>query len=134
AGCDLGPGDDGPTRGWQPLQRVAIYRRINRRVHSIIVYIADNSDHGQQSQVAIHVSELNRLANRIFIGPVLLNERLAHYGCVRSIWLIARIEGPAAQYWDLHRRKITGAGGTIISVSLPGRVVVKHKRAAWSIA
>src|SRR4029453_9835800 len=98
------------------------------------MHITHHSNNVQQSQVAIHVSKLDRLTNRIPIGPVLLHKRLADKRCMGVRWSVGRIKHTPAQQGNTQRREIAGAREPVISTSLLGWIVVDQKRSVWSIS
>src|SRR5881628_2450326 len=54
--------------------------------------VAHDPDDGQQTQVAIHVSKLNRAADRVLIWPTVARKRFADHGNVRSIRAVVLVE------------------------------------------
>ena len=58
--------------------------------------VAHDPDDRQQAQVAVHVSELDRAADRVLAGPALARERLADHGDVRRVGAVAVVEDAPA--------------------------------------
>jgi hypothetical protein len=69
----------------RPLEIVHVDCRSRVDVQATIAHIANNSDDVQQTEIAIHVAELDLLSDRIAVGSILPHERLADECCVRRV-------------------------------------------------
>ena len=54
--------------------------------------VANDADDGQQTQVAIHVSKLNRVADGVLIWPAVARKRFTDHGNVRRVRAVALVE------------------------------------------
>jgi len=91
------------------------------------MHVTHNADDMQQTQVSVHIPELNALAYRVFIGPILPPERLADDSRMRRIGLVAGIKRATLEQRDTHCRKIAGSGQTILRITRLRRVVINQK-------
>ena len=76
----------------RPLEQVDVDGRTRRRVEPVVVRVAHDPDDGQQTQVAIHVSELDRVADRVLVRPPVARQRFADHRHVRRIGAVALVE------------------------------------------
>ena len=56
------------------------------------MHIRNNADDREQPQVAIHVPEFNRVADRVLAGPAFARQRVADQGHMRRFRPIPLIE------------------------------------------
>ena len=80
----------------RPLEQVHVHRGPRRNVEAVLVGVAHDPDDRQQAQVAVHVSELDRAADRVLAGPARARERFGDQGHVRRIRPVALVEGAPA--------------------------------------
>src|SRR5690606_24027280 len=94
-------------------------RRPGRRADTVLLHIADDADDRERLEVAVHVAELDQLAERIFAGPPRLRERSADERDVRRVANVARVEEAASDERDAHRAEVVCARDTKVRVAGP---------------
>ena len=71
----------------------------------------------QQPEIAIHVSELKLLAERVLVRPIPPRECLADQGRVRRIGAVRFLKKPAANQWNIHGLEIAGAADPEVRIT-----------------
>src|SRR6185437_3626314 len=56
-------------KGKWTLKQVSINRRARGLIETVFVNVADDPDNREQPQIAVHVPELDRMANWVLPGP-----------------------------------------------------------------
>src|SRR5487761_1556552 len=78
--------------------------RTRRAIESAGANIGNDANDRERLQIAIHIAEVNHLADGILIWPALAGQRFADDSDVRRINAVLRIEEPSA-----HERDVQGA-------------------------
>ncbi len=81
--------------------------------------IANDPDDGEQAQVAIHVAELNGVADGVLTGPAFASKRLADDGYVRRIRAIVLVKEPAANEGNLENLEVAMGDNSEIGDAKP---------------
>ena len=92
------------------LKQIHVDGRTRRRIEAIFVRVAHDPDDRQQTQVAIHVPKLDRVADRVLIWPAAARERLADQGNVRSVRVVALVEHSPANQRNAENLEISVGG------------------------
>ena len=79
--------------------------------------VAYDPDDVQQTQVAIHVSKLNRVADRVLIWPPVARKRFADHGNVRSIRAIALVEDSPSNQRNSENLEVSVRGDAEIRIA-----------------
>src|ERR1700746_11953 len=69
--------------GYGALEEVDVNGRRRWGVQAVLVNVTDDAHDGQETNVAIHVSELDCLPNGFLAGPARASQRFADNGDVR---------------------------------------------------
>ena len=110
--------DDGKLRGRRgTLEVVCVNNRTRLGLQTFVADIADDADHVQQPNVAIHIAELKLAADWIFVRPKTARHRLTNHANVRRVRSVRIQKEPAPNERDPHSRKISGAGNAKIGVA-----------------
>src|SRR5215472_10897607 len=79
-------------RGIGALSVVHVHRRARSGFEGVLAYVADNTDHGQQPWIAVHISEFDGSADGILVGPLLPGEGFADQRAMRSLQGVALVK------------------------------------------
>src|SRR5205823_12678967 len=82
-----------------------------------VANIAHHADHVQQPKIAIHVSELKLLAQRVLVRPIPPRECLADQGRMRRVGAVRFLKKPTANQWNSHGLEIAGAADTEVPIT-----------------
>src|SRR4051812_50218149 len=85
------------------------------------MHVTHDSDDMQQMQVAIHSAELDLPANRVFVRPVTVRQRLTDERCMGGTWPVRVLEKTAAQKRNADSGEITGTGDAKFRIAQPVR-------------
>ena len=115
------------------LRVVDIERRPDIFGKPILAHVTDDADDVQRVQVAVHVAELNALAERLLVGEVLPGERLADDGDVFSVRRVGRAEGAPADDGDAHGREIVAARDAVLGFPFAGQRVLRQRLVIFEV-
>ena len=79
--------------------------------------VAYDSDDGQQAQVAIHVSKLNRVADGVLIWPAVARQRFADHGNVRRIRAVALVKDSPANQRNSENLEVSVRGDAEVRIA-----------------
>src|SRR2546427_6972079 len=79
--------------------------------------VAHDPDNGQQTQVAIHVSKLNRVADRVLIWPPVARKRFADHGNVRRIRAVALVEDSSSNQRNSENLEVSVRGDAEVRIA-----------------
>src|SRR5215469_6329063 len=74
---------------------------------SVFMNVTHNANDREQAHVPIHVSEFNRVPDRILSGPPLTGQRFADHCHMLGIRRIPLIERPSSNQWNAKDLKIS---------------------------
>src|SRR5690349_18093746 len=99
------------------LEQIDIDGGTRRRIDAVITNISDDADDGKQAQIAIHVAELDGVADGILAGPAFAGKRFADDSDVRRIRAIVRVKDATTNERNLQNLEVaicsnTEIGGT----------------------
>lgn len=106
-----------PGEGTGTLPRVGVEGGPRRRFQARFADVSDDPDDGERTQVAVHVAELDQLADRILRGPGGVGQRLADHGDMSRLWMVSLVEQPAVQQRDPHRPEVARRGPAVLRVA-----------------
>ena len=91
----------------RPLEQIDVNGWLRRRIEAVFVSVAHDPDDGEQTQVAIHVSKLDGVADGILIWPAIARQRFADHGNVRRIRAVALVEDSATNEGDSENLEVS---------------------------
>src|SRR6185436_12551801 len=97
--------------------------RTWREIQALRANIAGDANDGKRLQIAVHIAELDHLADRVLIGPPLASQKFADYGNMRRTPMILFAENPPADQRNAQGTEVVLAGHTIKGVSDLGRIL-----------
>src|SRR5439155_20332184 len=86
-----------------PLQQVHVDDGPRRLLEPVLPCIADDTDHGEEVEVPVHVAELKGLTDGIPSRPLRLREGLVDHSGVRRVEGVAALEQPPPEKRDAER-------------------------------
>ena len=116
--------DDGEMgNGARTLTIVDVESGERKRLEIVIADIADNTDDGEETKVAINAAVFDGAADGILVGPFFVGNRLGDEGDVGRIEGVAIIKKAATDQWNAEGTEIIRRGYDVVGTVDLGFVV-----------